>query len=183
MVDTLPETGTSYSRATVAMDNSKDVSQGKKSSIKLLNWGLVLAILAMLCILVWPHIPKFGSHPNPAAESSLRSLIDALKAHYDNQKYSQPDPAAESSLRSLIDVLKAHYADNQKYPQPDKVTSFRPEDGVTALHVVTSRDGQHYFAMAFNTEEDGRLYFSHSNSPLIWWIPFPKQGLVTADHL
>lgn len=138
------------------MANSKDVSQGQKSFMKLFRWGLVLAILAMLCILVWSGIPKFRSHPNSAAQASLRNLLT---------------------------VLEAYYADHQKYPQPDKVTSFRPEDGVTVFHIVTSRDEQNYFAMAFNTKEGDRLYVASSDRSIIWWIPFPKEGLVAARSL
>ena len=137
------------------MANSKDVSQGKKSLVKLFGWGLALAILAVLCILVWSGIPRFRSHP---------------------------DSKAQSNLRNLLTVLEAYQADYLKYPQTNESLYFKPDDGVTAS-VVTSSDGQYYFAMAFNIKEGSRLYVKHSESSIIWWIPFPKEGLVMAEPL
>jgi hypothetical protein len=136
------------------MDNSKDVSQEKKSFVKLFGWGIVLAILAMFCILAWANFQGFRVPPITVAQSELQTLRT---------------------------VLEAHYADYLKYPQPDKVSYNFNRDDVTVYYILT--DEQHYFAMAFNIKEGDRLYFASSDRSIIWWIPFPKQGLVTAMPL
>ena len=138
------------------MANSKDIRLKKFKIV--FGWILALAIVALS---FWAY-----------------NIIEGSRGY----ACSSPNSAAQADLRNLLTVLEAHYADYQRYPSSAKLISYTCADGVTASF-VTSHDGQSFYAMAFNTKKGSRLYFSYSNSPLIWWIPFPKQGLVTAEPL
>ena len=157
------------------MANSKEAPQGKKSSKKLFKWGLMASVASAIIVIIYlvfitPHPPE---------------------RHYSSdgpERYYSSDGPANRSLRNLVTVLETYYANHKKYPQPEKVTSFRPELGVTAFFILTSSDEQHYFAVAFNTKaistkEGSKLYVKYSDSPRICWIPFPKEGLVKAEPL
>jgi hypothetical protein len=157
------------------MANSKEAPQGKKSSKKLFKWGLMASVASAIIVII--YLVFITPHPPGRHYRSDRP-----------ERYYSPDGPANRSLRNLVTVLETYYADHKKFPQPDKVTSFRPELGVTAFFILTSRDEQHYFAVAFNTKaihtkEGSRLYVKYSDSPRICWIPFPKEGLVKAEPL
>ena len=137
------------------MDNSKDVSQRLKYFKKFLGWGLLASTILVLSYIV--YINMFQGMNTP------------------------PDGPAQTSLRSLVTVLEAYYAEHQKYPQPDEALSLSIYDGVTASF-VTSRDGQHYCAMAFHRKGNNYILM-FSESSIMWLIPFSKQGLVTARPL
>ena len=138
------------------MDNSKDVSQRLKYFKKFLGWGLLAsAILVLSYIILLTLFPPWARNP---------------------------DSPAMSDLRNLVTSLDAHYADYKRFPQHDKKPSLSISDGVTASF-VTSLDGQHYCAIAFNTIEGNHLFIAFSESSVFWYIPFPKQGLITAEAL
>jgi len=137
------------------MAHSKDVSRWLEFFKKLFAWGFVASGFIVLSHIVYINMfPRWGI---------------------------PPDVPAQASLSNLRTALEAYYADYQRFPQTNELPSLPFEGGVTASF-VTSRDGQHYCAMAFHREGNNYiLVFSESSE--MWLIPFSKQGLVPATSL
>jgi hypothetical protein len=140
------------------MDNSKSDSPRLKFPKKKLfkNAIIALGIFVLLYLVVMSMFPRWARNPNAPAMSALRNLQTALEVYH---------------------------ADHNRYPQNNELLSFPISDGVTAFFVVTSFDKPNrYCAVAFSKKGD-RLFVGSSDSPVIWYVPYPKEGLVTAEPL